>query len=128
MGRFEAERQNFIRTYTRLLVSSWSDDLYLQRLIASPHDVLAQEGLEIPASVTIRIERAVVPLMEMDTPGAALDTQVQLWLKSSERGELVLYVPDAPVITTEALDATDLAGVSGGGAVLCCCCPCSCCV
>ena len=41
MGRFEVERQNFIRAYTRLLVSSWSDDLYLQRLFASPRDVLA---------------------------------------------------------------------------------------
>ena len=46
MGRFETERQNFIRAYTRLLVSSWSDDLYLQRLLASPRDVLAEAGLE----------------------------------------------------------------------------------
>jgi len=38
MGRFETERQNFIRAYTRLLVSSWSDDLYLQRLLASPRE------------------------------------------------------------------------------------------
>ena len=41
MGRFEVERQNFIRAYTRLLVSSWSDDLYLQRLFASPRDAVS---------------------------------------------------------------------------------------
>jgi len=72
MGRFEVERQNFIRAYTRLLVSSWSDDLYLQRLFASPRDVLAQEGLEVPAAVTIRIERAAAPVMGADAPEAAL--------------------------------------------------------
>ncbi len=128
MGRFEVERQNFIRAYTRLLVSSWSDDLYLQRLFASPRDVLAQEGLEVPAAVTIRIERAAAPVMGADAPEAALDTQVELWLKAEETGELVLYIPDAPLITTESLDAIDLAGVSGGEAVVCCCCPCTCCV
>ena len=119
MGRFEVERQNFIRAYTRLLVSSWSDDLYLQRLFASPRDVLAQEGLEVPAAA---------PVMGADAPEAALDTQVELWLKAEETGELVLYIPDAPLITTESLDAIDLAGVSGGEAVVCCCCPCTCCV
>ncbi len=128
MSRFESERQNFIRAYTRLLVSSWSDESYMERLIVSPREILAQEGLEIPASIKIRIERTVTPVFDANSSDAALNTQVDLWMKAEEVGELVLYIPDAPVITTENLGAAELTSVSGGGAVLCCCCPCSCCV
>ena len=101
MGRFETERQNFIRAYTRLLVSSWSDDLYLQRLLASPRDVLAEAGLEIPASVVIRVERQAAPVPVSSSSEEALNVQVNLWFMAEERGELVLYVPDAPTVTTE---------------------------
>lgn len=128
MGRFEVERQNFIHAYTRLLVSSWSDDHYLKRLLESPHEVLSEAGLEVPDSVAVRIERSSAPISPRESSEAALNTQVDLWWNAEERGELVLYVPDAPVIAMEDLDATDLAGISGGGAVVCCCCPCSCCV
>ena len=127
MGRFETERQNFIRAYTRLLVSSWSDDLYLQRLLASPRDVLAEAGLEIPASVVIRVERQAAPVPVSSSSEEALNVQVNLWFMAEERGELVLYVPDATTVTTEDLDQSDLAGVSGGEAAWCCCCPCSTC-
>lgn len=128
MGRFEVERQNFIHAYTRLLVSSWSDDLYLKRLLESPHDVLSEAGLEIPDSVAIRIERNSALISPQESSEAALNAQIDLWLNAEERGELVLYVPDAPVIATENLNAADLSRISGGNAVVCCCCPCSCCV
>lgn len=128
MSRFEAERQNFIRAYTRLLVSSWSDSSYMERLMNSPREVLAQEGLEVSESVQIDIQRTSAPVLSEDSSDAALNTQVDLWLEAEEVGTLVLYIPDAPVISAESLGADELAGVSGGGAVLCCCCPCSCCV
>ncbi len=128
MSRFEVERQNFIRAYTRILVSSWSDDSYMERLMGSPREVLSQEGLEVPDSVQVRVQRTTAPVLSQESSDAALDTQVNLWMNAEEIGELVLYVPDAPIINTESLDLADLAGVSGGGAVLCCCCPCSCCV
>lgn len=128
MSRYEAERQNFIRAYTRLLVSSWSDESYMERMMNSPREVLAQEGLDVPDYVEICIQRTTAPVIDSGASDAALNTQVDLWLEAEEAGKLVLYVPDAPVITTECLGVDDLAAVSGGEAVLCCCCPCSCCV
>lgn len=126
MSRFEVERQNFIRAYTRILVSSWSDNSYMERLMGSPREILSQEGLEVPDSIQVRVHRTTAPAPSQDSSDAALDTQVNLWMNAEEIGELVLYVPDAPIINTEDLDLADLSGVSGGGAVVCCCCPCSC--
>lgn len=96
MSRFECERQGFIRAYTRILVSSWSDESYLNRLITNPRDVLSQEGLEIPDSVAVRVERTGALVLDGPSSEAALDQQVSRWLDAEEQGELLLYIPDAP--------------------------------
>ena len=96
MSGVAAERQNFVRAYTRILVSSWSDGSYLARLLRSPREVLAREGLEVPDAVEVRIQHAAIPIWETESSDAALNAQVDLWLAAREAGEFVLYLPEVP--------------------------------
>lgn len=96
MSGVAAERQSFIRAYTRILVSSWFDSSYLARLTSSPREILAQEGLEVPDAVEVRIQHAAIPIWETESSDAALNAQVDLWLAAREAGEFVLYLPEAP--------------------------------
>jgi len=115
------EKAAFISAYTTILTKAWSDESFGERLEAAPRTVLAEVGLELPASATVLIVRSL-------NGDPDLDGQVALWEEGKASGSYQLHVPVAPQIETKELSESDLAAVSGGDvSICCCCCPCCCC-
>jgi hypothetical protein len=132
------ERTDFITSYTKLLLATWSDESLGDRLVDNPKEVLAQFGLNVPASAHITLVREI-PAEHADPD---VDVQVRLWQKGLESGEFEMHVPQTPQIDMEELSDAELEGVTGGlaatrsvatacggssCATFCCCTPCCSC-
>jgi len=129
-----SSKSEFVKAYTRALVTSWSSEEYAERLVSHPHEALAEVGLHIPADATVELVRTI-PEESGHADGAAapahggssghLDRQIALWEAGIETGRFVLHIPATPQVNTAELELDDLADVAGG--LLCCCCPCCSC-
>jgi hypothetical protein len=115
------DRQEFVKGYTKVLTSAWSDEDYAARLQADPAAVVAEAGLEVPEGATVEIVAS--------TGGEGdLDDQVKIWEEGLESGgPLKLYVPDVPQVEPGELSDAELEGVAGGTDYCCCCSPCCTC-
>ena len=114
-----AERAQFVRGYTKVLTSAWSDEAFLSRLKSDPKDTLAEYGLDTKGA-TVNI------VTEVKGEGS-LDEQVELWDAGTKSGTIQLFVPEVPQIETEELSDEALDSVSGGDTYCCCCSPCCTC-
>lgn len=119
-----AAREAFIDAYTKALLATWSSDEYAARLESDPRGALAEVGLILPSDATIEVTRDGAGV-DAGQPDARLDRQVALYETGLDDGHFAFHIPATPQIDTSALDADDLAGISGG--MYCCCCPCCCC-
>jgi hypothetical protein len=134
MSLSPGQKADFVKAYTRALVTSWSDEEYAGRLVAHPHEALAEVGLYIPADASVEIVRTAPgdspETGEASRPAAEnrrgqLDHQLALWEEGLRTGQVVLHIPATPQVNATDLELDDLADVAGG--LLCCCCPCSSC-
>jgi hypothetical protein len=114
-----AERAQFVRGYTKVLTSAWSDEAFMNRLKSDPKDTLAEYGLDSG-------DAAVSVVTEIRGEGS-LDEQVELWDAGKESGTIQLFVPDVPQVGTEELSDEQLESVSAGDTYCCCCSPCCTC-
>ncbi|MDO5683677.1 MAG: hypothetical protein Q4G46_12735 [Propionibacteriaceae bacterium] len=53
--------EQFTEAYTKLLVASWSDESFAQRLRATPEAVAREVGLEIPEGTTVAVVEPTEP-------------------------------------------------------------------
>jgi hypothetical protein len=113
-------KAEFLAGYTRVLTNSWSSTEYSDRLTATPKEVLAEAGLNVPSGASIHVVRDVAG-------DASLDAQIAEWEQAEKSGKYVLYVPATPMIDTAELSEGDLESVSAGTDYCCCCCPCCSC-
>ncbi|GLW49157.1 hypothetical protein Stsp02_48180 [Streptomyces sp. NBRC 14336] len=115
------QRAEFVNAYTRVLISSWSDESFAARLQSEPRTALAEAGLELPADAEIVI---VTQAPEGHEEGN-LDVQVGLWEQGLETGRYEFHVPATPAVDAAELSEGDLSDVAAGCNY--CCCPCCCC-
>ncbi|GAA1716281.1 hypothetical protein [Propioniferax innocua] len=130
MALNEAEKNDFIDKYTKVLVGSWSDEEFKSRLENEPRAVLAEVGLEIPADADLKIIATDPQSGEKDENGnhvGHLDRQIALWEVGLSTGLYQLFIPETPMVNMEDLDLEQLEAVAAGGDIYCCCCPCCCC-
>jgi hypothetical protein len=114
------DRQEFVKSYTKILTSAWSDEAFAAKLHEDPAAVLNENGLEVPAGASVEIVS--------QTQGEGdLDDQVKIWEDGLESGKLTLYVPAMPQVEPGELSESELEGVAGGTDYCCCCSPCCTC-
>ena len=113
-------RQDFVKGYTKVLTSAWSDEGFASRLESDPVAVLDENGLSVPAGTTVSI-------ISETQGGGDLDDQFKIWEEGLSSGDVKLYVPAAPQVETGELSESELESVAGGGDVDLCCCCCPCC-
>jgi hypothetical protein len=114
------ERQNFVRSYTKILTNAWSNEEFASQLRSSPAETLAANGLSVPSGSTVEI---------LDSEGSegTLDDQVSIWEQGASSGVFKLYVPEVPKIEEGELGESELEAVAGAGEVTVCCCCTPCC-
>jgi hypothetical protein len=117
------ERAEFVNAYTRVLITTWSDDAFAGRLEADPAAALRECGIGLAAGVSVEIVRVIG---EGEQEGS-LDVQIEAWERGAETGRYSLYVPGTPQIDTAELTEADLDSIAAGLYACCCCCPCCCC-
>ncbi|HEY1633770.1 MAG TPA: hypothetical protein VGF64_03350 [Acidimicrobiales bacterium] len=91
----------------------WEDEAIRGRLIAEPRTVLAEHGIELPA--TVKVEAELVDAVP-DAQRRTLDDFVAAWDRMVEKGSVEVKVTasrPAGVTTTELSDQ-QLEGVAGG--------------
>ena len=115
------QRAEFVNAYTRVLISSWSDEAYATRLHSEPREALAEAGIELPAGAQVVI---VTEAPEGHEEGN-LDVQVALWETGLETGRYEFHIPATPTVDAAELSEGDLSDVAAGCNY--CCCPCCCC-
>ncbi|GGS93594.1 hypothetical protein GCM10010156_59820 [Planobispora rosea] len=113
------ERAEFVNSYTRLLITLWSNDEFAQRLDTDSRSALSEVGLEVPDGAEIRIVR-VEPTGE-----GSIDNQVALWEAGETSGVYEIHITDTPQVDVSQLSEDELVQIAAG--VACCCCtPCCC--
>jgi hypothetical protein len=119
------QRQQFVRSYTKVLATAWTDEGFIGRLRSDPKAVLGEFGLDTPAGATVDIRT--------DSEGEPnLDQAVTIWEEGASSHVYRLYVPPEPPGTLRGgLTENQLENMSGGSVAdsCCCCCssPCCCC-
>lgn len=116
------ERAEFVNSYTRVLITTWSDEAFAQRLDTHPAAALRECGIDLPAGSVIDVLRAI-PDGEQE---GSLYLQIEEWQHGVETGHYRLHVPYTPQVDTVELTESDLDSLTGGAGVCCCCCPCCC--
>jgi hypothetical protein len=112
----EKARLDLVRNLGAVYNDAWEDEALKDRLIAEPGMVLAEHGIELPA--TVKVEAELVQAVP-DGPRVRLDDFFAEWDRMVERGTVALKVPasrPAGVTITEFSDE-ELERVSGGIAV-----------
>jgi len=117
------ERAEFVNAYTRVLITTWSDDAFADRLDTDPPAALRECGLDLPAGVRVQIVREIA---DGEQEGS-LDVQIEAWEHGAETGQYSIYVPGTPQVETAELTESDLDSIAAGLYACCCCCPCCCC-
>lgn len=120
-------RAAFVTAYTRVLISSWSDDAYSDKLDSDGPAALREAGVELPAGADVQIVRTDAD--PADNGESGIDAQVELYDQGLQSGAFTFYIPSAPQIPTEQLASGELHGVAAGGVwdpYCCSCCP-NCC-
>ncbi|MGW1771205.1 hypothetical protein [Streptomyces sp. NPDC002104] len=119
------QRAEFVNSYTRVLISAWSDEAFSAKLATEPRTALAEAGLELPAESEVVI---VTQAPEGHEQGN-LDVQVALWETGLETGRYEFHIPATPTVDAVELSEGDLSDVAAGVLDACnyCCCPCCCC-
>ena len=120
----QAQRQQFVRSYTGVLTTAWTDENFVQRLRSNPKAVLSEFNLEVPASATVDIQT--------EAGGEPnLDQAVAIWEEGQSSHVYRLYVaPEPPQAAEELsgkLDADGKFRVADTSACCCCTSPCCCC-
>lgn len=86
-----ADRQHFLRSYARLLTSTWASRRFTEALLTDPRGTLARCGLATPDGSLARIVD--------DPPGVAgvdPEVAVALWEDGLTTGTFVVHVPMTP--------------------------------
>jgi hypothetical protein len=117
------ERAEFVNAYTRVLITTWSDDAFAARLDANPAAALRECGLDVPADAAVEVVRA----MAEGEQESSLDVQIEAWELGAQTRRYSLYVPGTPQVDTAELTDADLDSIAAGLFACCCCCPCCCC-
>jgi len=111
-------RQQFIKNYANLVARTWTDDQYLDLLLASPVEVLARAGLQTAPGAVIRIVQVKLTGM------GKIEDQVDAWVEGNRTGLYDFWLPlkpdDIDIDTGGAVDSAE-------GGASCCCTPCCCC-
>ncbi len=119
--------QKFLHIYGNLLVQCWGSPPLKKRFKESPELVLKEFGLDPNG--------AKVQLLAPGSSGAPASeitpqSQVVLWNKGLESGNIEFYFPEQPPEGQENIELSDadLEAVAGGWSISCCSCtPCCCC-
>ncbi|MFF3217103.1 hypothetical protein ACFYYB_41610 [Streptomyces sp. NPDC002886] len=119
------QRAEFVNSYTRVLISAWSDEAFSAKLASEPRTALAEAGLELPADAQVVIVTQAPDGHEQGN----LDVQVDLWETGLETGRYEFHIPATPTVDAVELSEGDLSDVAAGVLDACnyCCCPCCCC-
>jgi len=115
------QRAEFVNAYTRVLISSWSDEAFAARLQVNPKTALAEAGLEVPEGSEI----VIVTQAPDGHQEGNLDVQVALWEAGLATGRYEFHIPETPTVDAAELSEGDLSDVAAGCNY--CCCPCCCC-
>ena len=119
----QAQKDEFLAAYSRVLIGAWTDDAYAERLDSDPAEALRERGIEVPAGGKLVVTRAIPD--GAGTPDE--DAAVAKWNAGAATGVYILSVPATPQVDFSELSDSDLVGISAGLSVGCCSCPCSCC-
>jgi hypothetical protein len=114
------EREQFVQAWGTILMKSWEDEDFKQRLHADPRSVFAENGLEIQADAQIELVKPP------DDAGPDLDRQIDLYEEGRESGSYTFYVQESNQLQTQEVSEKELEGVAAGACsssiISCCCC------
>lgn len=116
-------KDEFLASYTKILVAAWTDDEFAQRLNTDPVEAIGEYGLDLPAGGELVVTRTIPD----DAGAPSEDVAIGKWEAGRTTGKYVLSVPETPQVDLAELSEADLMAVSAGWSVSCCSCPCSCC-
>jgi hypothetical protein len=118
------ERSEFVDAYTRVLITTWSNEEFAARLDQDLRGALAECGLVLPADAIAERVRDVPDVQ----PEGGLDVQIDAWERGFETGHFYLHIPDAPDLDISELTEGELEAIAAGEiSIYCCCCPCCSC-
>jgi|SwirhirootsSR3_FD_contig_31_9793023_length_904_multi_6_in_0_out_0_2 hypothetical protein len=110
-------RQEFIKSYANLVARTWTDDQYLDLLVASPVEVLARAGMPTADGAVVRVIQVKLTGM------GKIEDQVNAWIEGNRTGLYDFWLPIKP----DDIDIDVGGGASAEGGASCCCTPCCCC-
>lgn len=61
-------QQEQARQWGQVVARAWTDDGFKQRLLADPRDVLAEQGLAVPAGVAVEVHEATPAVLHLVLP------------------------------------------------------------
>lgn len=106
-----------------MLLTSWGDESYAQRLARDPKAAAMEASLQLPAGANVTIVRHPADQVGSDEAAAADLEALKVELYPGLRtGEFVFHVPETPVLDVGELSLDELGAVAAG-TTYCCCCP-----
>jgi len=109
-------RVELVRNLGAVYNDAWENEALMNRLVSEPRTVLAEHGIELPATVEVEAEPTDPAKEAPDAPRGTLADILARWDRMVEKGRVILIVPPSrPAgVGTRDLTDEDLERVSGG--------------
>ena len=69
----QGQMQESAKRYGQLVARAWSDETFKARLLAAPAPALAEQGIELPSGVEVRVHENTATLVHLTLPPAPSD-------------------------------------------------------
>ena len=73
----QAQMPEYAKQYGRLVARAWSDEAFRQRLLAEPAAVLAEQGIDFPPGLEVRLHEDTPTLVHLTLPPPSEDPSAE---------------------------------------------------
>jgi Nitrile hydratase, alpha chain len=106
--------------FSELIESCWRDPAFKKQLLASPRTVLKQEGIDVPAELTIKVHENTAEVMHLVVPAKLQSVEAQLEKMGKPLAALIRRVWDDPSFAARVCEnpkgaLADLIGIQAPG-------------
>jgi hypothetical protein len=111
----QTQMQEYAKQWGQLVARSWSDDAFKQRLLAEPGPALAEQGIELPPGIEVRVHENSPRLVHLTLPPAPAEELSDEQLDAVAGGDSTSTAGSVGTLSSYSLTVATASSLGTGG-------------